>query len=107
MDDLLGIRLKEERKILGLSQQEFGAIGGVAANAQVHYESGARLPKSDYLIAIRHKGVDVLYVLTGERAVLPQDALSDKETLIINHYRTLDGMDQDAIAQITSSLSDS
>ncbi|EJF70881.1 MULTISPECIES: helix-turn-helix domain-containing protein [Pseudomonas] len=107
MDDKLGIRLKEERKILGLSQQEFGAIGGVGANAQVHYESGARAPKSDYLIAIRHKGVDVLYVLTGERAVINQATLSDKETLIINHYRTLDGLDQDAIAQITSSLSDS
>ncbi|WP_010171524.1 helix-turn-helix domain-containing protein [Pseudomonas sp. PAMC 25886] len=106
MDDRLGARLKEERKALGLSQQEFGAIGGVAANAQVHYESGARLPKSDYLIAIRGKGVDVLYVLTGERAVISQDDLSDKETLIINHYRTLDQMDQDAIAQITSSLSD-
>ncbi|NWC92682.1 MULTISPECIES: helix-turn-helix domain-containing protein [unclassified Pseudomonas] len=107
MDDRLGARLKEERKVLGLSQQDFGAIGGVAANAQVHYESGARKPKSDYLIAIRRKGVDVLYVLTGERAVINPDALSDKETLIINHYRTLDGMDQDAIAQITSSLSDS
>lgn len=107
MDGLFGARLKEERKVLGLSQQEFAAIGGVAANAQVHYESGARMPKSDYLIAIRGKGVDVLYVLTGERAALSSDALTEKETLIINHFRGLDGLDQEAIAQITSSLSDS
>ena len=107
MDGLFGARLKEQRKVLGLSQQDFGAIGGVAANAQVHYESGARMPKSDYLIAIRRKGVDVLYVLTGERTALSSDALTDKETLIINHYRGLDGLDQEAIAQITSSLSDS
>jgi transcriptional regulator with XRE-family HTH domain len=106
MDDQFGARLREERKVLGLSQQDFGAIGGVAANAQVHYESGARIPKSDYLVAIRRKGVDVLYVLTGERAVLSSDALSEKETLIINHYRGLDGVDQEAIAQITLSLSE-
>ncbi|NWD65789.1 helix-turn-helix domain-containing protein [Pseudomonas sp. IPO3774] len=105
MDDKLGARLKEERKVLGLSQQEFGAIGGVAANAQVHYESGVRLPKSDYLIALRRKGVDVIFVLTGERAAINQDDLSEKETSIINQYRTLDCLDQEAIAQITSSLS--
>jgi transcriptional regulator with XRE-family HTH domain len=104
--DKFGARLKEERKTLGLSQHDFGAIGGVAANAQGHYESGERLPKSDYLMAIRRKGVDVLYVLTGERTVLTDEALTNAETLIIHHYRTLDGVDQDAIAQITTSLSE-
>lgn len=104
--DKFGARLKEERKTLGLSQHEFGALGGVAANAQGHYESGERLPKSDYLMAIRHKGVDVLYVLTGERAALTDEALSDVETVIIQHYRKLDGDDQEAIVQLTTSLSE-
>jgi len=43
----LGNRLKEERKRLGLSQQELGSIGGVEANAQGKYENGERIPRSD------------------------------------------------------------
>lgn len=65
--DQFGTRLKESRKTLRLSQHDFAAMGGIAANAQGHYETGKRLPKLDYLIALRLKGVDVLYLLTGER----------------------------------------
>ncbi|VVO31157.1 helix-turn-helix domain-containing protein [Pseudomonas fluorescens] len=104
--DRFGERLKEARKMLGLSQHDFGAIGGVAANAQGRYENGERLPKSDYLMAIRLKGVDVLYVLTGERTALTAETLSDEEAVIIRHYRTLDGVDQDALAQLATSLSE-
>lgn len=61
----LGLRLKLERKRLGLSQRSFGKIGGVEPNAQGKYESGARLPKSDYLQKISAAGVDIQYVLNG------------------------------------------
>jgi len=83
----------------------FGVIGGVAENAQGHYERGERLPKSDYLMAIRRKGVDVLYVLSGERSHMSADDLTVEETEVVNQYRTLHEADQGAIAQITSSLS--
>lgn len=104
--DKFGERLKEERKALGLSQQEFGSIGGVEANAQGRYESGERLPKSDYLMAIGQKGVDLLYVLTGHRTRLSEGELSTEETRIIQHYRSLDEEDQEAIAQLASSLAE-
>lgn len=104
--DRFGERLKEARKTLGLSQHDFGAIGGVAANAQGRYENGERQPKSDYLMAIRLKGVDVLYVLTGERIPPTAETLSDEEAVIIRHYRTLDGVDQNALAQLATSLSE-
>ncbi|MFL1501084.1 helix-turn-helix domain-containing protein [Pseudomonas sp. O64] len=105
MDGNLGVRLKEERKRLLLSQHDFGALGGVAENAQGHYERGERLPKSDYLMAIRKRGVDVLYLLSGERSLMSSDDLSEQETEILNQYRTLQKQDRGAIAQITSSLS--
>ncbi|TVT91379.1 helix-turn-helix domain-containing protein [Pseudomonas sp. RGB] len=105
MDSSLGGRLKEERKRLLLSQHDFGVIGGVAGNAQGHYERGERLPKSDYLMAIRRRGVDVLYVLSGERSHMSADDLTVEETEVVNQYRTLHEADQGAIAQITSSLS--
>jgi transcriptional regulator with XRE-family HTH domain len=102
----LGTRLKEERKRLGLSQQDFGAIGGVEANAQGKYESGERIPRSDYLAALGKKGVDVLYVLSGKRTPLSADTLNEAEQAIITHYRALSGDDQEAISQLANSLSE-
>lgn len=102
----LGKRLKEERKSLGLSQQEFGAIGGVEANAQGKYESGERIPRSDYLAALGKKGVDVLYVLSGKRMPISVDTLNEAERAIITHYRALDEDDQEAISQLANSLSE-
>lgn len=61
----LGSRLKIERKRLGLTQAKLGEIGGVAANAQGHYEKGKRIPKADYLQKIGAVGIDTKYVLLG------------------------------------------
>lgn len=61
-------RLREERERLGLSQEALGAVGGVRKQAQHLYESGARKPDMDYLTAVASAGVDVLYVLTGQRS---------------------------------------
>lgn len=102
----LGSRLKEERKTLGLSQQDFAAIGGVEANAQGKYESGQRTPRSDYLAALSFKGVDVLYLLSGHRTPLRIESLSEAERVVILHFRALTGVDQDAIGQLALSLSE-
>ncbi|WP_296256171.1 MULTISPECIES: helix-turn-helix domain-containing protein [unclassified Pseudomonas] len=102
----IGSRLKEERKSLGLSQQEFGAIGGVEANAQGKYENGDRIPRSDYLAALGEKGVDLLYVLSGKRTPMPEESLNEAERAIITHYRVLSEEDRDAISQLATSLSE-
>lgn len=100
-----GARLKEERKALGVSIKDFSALGGVEANAQGRYEKGARMPKSDYLMAIHRNGVDILYVLTGVRPAVTPGSLSAAETLLIERYRTLADEDKGAVTQITKSLS--
>lgn len=61
-------RLREERKHLGLTQEELAIIGGVKVNAQSIYERGVRVPNAIYLANIAKVGVDVLYVVTGKRA---------------------------------------
>lgn len=61
----IGKRLKQERKRLNLTQSALGAIGGVEANAQGHYESGQRLPRADYLFRVAAAGVDINRVVTG------------------------------------------
>lgn len=58
-------RLREERKRLGLTQEELAIIGGVKVNAQSIYERGVRVPNVIYLANIAKAGVDVLYVVTG------------------------------------------
>ena len=63
----IGARLKSERLRLGLTQTMLGAAGGVEVNAQGRYEAGARTPRADYLALIAKVGVDVLYVVTGQR----------------------------------------
>ena len=82
-------RLREERERLGLSQEALGAVGGVRKQAQHLYESGARKPDMDYLTAVASAGVDVLYVLTGQRSqpVPPAQELPRQEQEWLALYR--------------------
>lgn len=74
-------RLKEERSRLGLSQTEFAQIGGVQRRAQVNYEAGERAPDSVYLEKISALGVDVGYLVTGNRSNVakPLNEISDQQ----------------------------
>lgn len=85
-------RLREERERLGLSQEALGAIGGVRKQAQHLYESGARKPDMDYLSAVATAGVDVLYVLTGQRSqpVAPEAGLSKRAQALLANYEGTD-----------------
>jgi len=100
----IGLRLKHERLRLGLSQREFGEVGGVEANSQGKYESGKRLPKSDYLAAVAVLGVDVLYVLTGKPA-LAITSLSNSESVVLGNYRTLAEEDQATLSRVIMTIS--
>jgi transcriptional regulator with XRE-family HTH domain len=73
----LGSRLRKERKRLGLTQIAFARIGGVEPNAQGHYESGHRSPKSDYLQRVCDAGVDMHYLFSGNALVSLSD---DRDT---------------------------
>jgi transcriptional regulator with XRE-family HTH domain len=77
----IGLRLRQERTRLKLSQSALGSIGGVETNAQGNYESGARSPKTDYLLRIAEAGVDLNYVLSGTRADPPPDDVEAKPVL--------------------------
>ena len=81
------IRLRQERKRLGLSQEKFSALGGVTRDTQMNYENGSRKPDSSYLTAIALAGVDVLFLLTGETADMP---LTAEESELLASFRSLD-----------------
>jgi len=80
-------RLREERERLKLPQDRFAAVGGVQKRAQINYESGERMPDAGYLAAVASIGVDVLYVLTGERSGAAAMGLSAEELALVATYR--------------------
>ena len=102
----IGSRLRQERERLGLSQKVFGEIGGVEANAQGKYESGGRAPKADYLSRVAERGVDILYVLTGNATPIQSEHLSRVEEKVLGDYRAMFKEDQDAIRRLTSTLAE-
>ncbi len=83
----IGDRLREERKRLGMTQEQFAAAAGVVGRTQGMYEREDRAPDSIYLAAVARLGVDIGYVVTGDA----QGArLSADEALLVQTYRGLD-----------------
>lgn len=103
----IGSRLKEERQRLGLSQTRIGEIGAVGKTTQINYEKDARSPDAAYLAAIATAGVDVLYVLTGQRTPEPEAALEVREKAVLDNYRALPEEDKAAVQRLTDALKES
>ena len=74
-NDQRGDRLRQERSRLGLSQKDFAALFGKKNMAVMRYEKGERVMGHDDLEALHAAGVDVYYLITGERT--QPDLLSD------------------------------
>ena len=65
--EAFSLRLRQERKRLKLSQEEFGRLGGVSKTAQYLYESEKNWPTLEYLESLRLNDVDVGFIATGKR----------------------------------------
>ena len=81
-------RLREIRKGMNLTQADFGALAGVTVTAQLNYEKGTRNPDTAYLERLAAHGVDVVYLLTGERIPRGAAALSEAEAALLARYRS-------------------
>ncbi len=90
----LSARLAEERERLGKTQKEMAAIGDVGDRSYWHYEKGERSPDAECLLNLAAGGVDVFYVLTGNRAAA---VVSDIEARLINAFRASPEAVRDAI----------
>jgi transcriptional regulator with XRE-family HTH domain len=62
-----GGRFREERRRLGLNQQEIADAAGLSKRAMGTYERGVRSPDAELLMRLIDLGLDVYYVLTGKR----------------------------------------
>ncbi len=88
----IGSRLRDERERLELNQSDFAVVAGTTRKSQFNYESDARRPDADYLAAIAAAGVDVLFVLTGQRsqAVSPAASLPPRARALLDNYEATD-----------------
>lgn len=64
---LIGRRLRDERRRLGLNQPDFAAIAGASKRTLIEWEKGSTSPSSVQLSALSGAGVDIVYVVTGAR----------------------------------------
>lgn len=100
----IGDRLREERKRLGLNQDEFGVIAGVSKTAQFNYEKGDRSPDAAYLAAIAAAGVDVMYIITGARSVPAAESLSPRAAALLDNYEHAAEEDKKALERLASAI---
>jgi transcriptional regulator with XRE-family HTH domain len=97
-----GYRLAEERKRLGLRQAEFAALVGSDVPKQSLYETGRRELRADYLARLADAKVDILYVLTGQRA--EGEWLDGGASALLDAYFALPEEMQRALVEFARSL---
>jgi|GEM_PF-225137 len=81
---MIGLRIKEERERLSLTQQGMADTIGVAKRTFIDWEKDRTSPNAVQLSALSNVGVDVLYVVTGVRSqpvVVPHVSPEKKELL--------------------------
>lgn len=72
---------------MGLSQTDFAKLVGHSRSGQASYERGDNIPGGAYLSALHAIGVDVLYILTGNRT--PEKTYTSDEQALIEKYRAM------------------
>lgn len=100
----IGVRLKEERARLSLNQAEFAALGQVSKRAQIEWEKGTAVPNAAFLALAAHAGVDVLYVVTGQRVPIASGMLTPDEAELLDCYRASDAEGKVAARKLVFAL---
>lgn len=80
----IGGRLAGERARIKMTIQDFALQCGVSKQTQIKYEANANAPDTRYLLGCLAKGVDVMYILTGERS--PATPLNPEFQNLIEAY---------------------
>ena len=89
----IGDRLREEREALGKTQSDLAVVAasldvpGATRQSQAKYEKGLASPSAAYMSAMATAGVDVLYVLTGQRDGSAPQKVDPAEQVLLDSYR--------------------
>lgn len=94
MTDNFGSRLREERVRINPKQGDFAAVLGVRQSQLSDWERGGTGLKIEHLALLGGAGIDVQYVVTGQRG---GQLLAPRESAVLDAFRRLDETAQDAV----------
>jgi len=97
-------RFSDERSRLGLSQQNLAELCGSNRKSIARYEGGENVPGGEMLAAFAAAGADVLYILTGQRAVPVESSLSREEECLLDNYRNTAPEYQGCIQDVSAAM---
>ncbi|PLY57532.1 hypothetical protein HBH1_04226 [Herbaspirillum sp. BH-1] len=97
---ILGDRLAKERSRCGHTQKSVADELAITARTQIKYEIGETAPDAYYLHGLVAIGIDVTYVLTGTRGVLP----TAQESELISCYRSVDAPTRSLLVQLLQGM---
>lgn len=86
-DATSGKRLKEERNRVGLTQQALADLLGTRREIFSRYENGQVVPGGDVFERLATIGIDIAYVLTGDRLFEPAPSLTAEEQVMLDYFR--------------------
>lgn len=99
---MIGERLKEIKKIRGITQADIAEITGVSVSAVKKWEQDQTDPNTGILIKLAdHLNVSIDYLLKRSDTVSIDP---DAEDSLLSKYRQLDGTDKDRIASYADGL---
>ena len=100
----IGARLREERLRISMSQVDFSEACGASRNALVQWERGDATPNAGVLALMSGQGVDVLYVVTGDRAGESEATLAPAERDLLQAWRDSGDKGRAALAAVAEIL---
>jgi transcriptional regulator with XRE-family HTH domain len=89
-----GERLRIERERLGLTQDQFGKLGGMSRLAQFKYEHDQHSPSVEYLEKLFDAKVDAVFLLTGRRLTPGQvdwDVMREAFVFVVRNFVSKEG----------------
>lgn len=104
---MIGLRIKEERERLALTQQGLADAIEIAKRTLIDWEKGRTSPNAVQLSALSALGIDVLYIVTGMRnASLPtvttESSLTKRQSALLDNYENTDEAGKKKIIEATA-----
>lgn len=100
----IGVRLREERLRVGVSQVDFASHCGTSRNALLQWERGETAPNAGLLSSMTSLGIDVLYVVTGQRQGETEATLAPEEKALLTAWRSSGEKGRTALAAVAEVL---
>lgn len=106
-DEILRIRLREEFDRLDLSLAGAARLIGDTDSLSLRDVcAGRKRTTADLLARLAKIGIDVLYVVTGQRTPESSHALSTEESTLLDNYRHADDADKATARRVLFALSE-